>query len=132
MDTRLTPWLLTCALLGAAFLLRAFGADVAALPAWEAEGIALLRIAGAALVAAAVLGFALRARLTRLLAVGASARPAASPAAQLFWISRALRGNGVYAIFGKCLHALLAQTLDPFFAFWKMIFQMVPANLHHF
>src|SRR5688500_18077683 len=86
MDRTLTRWLLICALLGVSFLLVAESTDVASLSAWDAEGIALLRIAGAALAAVAALAALFRAPLTRLLAQDAELG-LAGPRAQLFWIS---------------------------------------------
>ena len=98
MEPRLLRWIVACLALGAAFVAAAMGQDASAtLPAWELEGLTLLRNAGFGLLAAALAAFALRGVIGRALAdddgagraqvEGAAQSVFASPRAQLFWIS---------------------------------------------
>ncbi len=115
MEPRLTRWLLACLALGAVFLAVASSlASHPALPIWEAEGLALLRNAGFALLAAAGLGFAFRAPLARVLADGDALDALASPRAQLFWISFA-------ALFIEVMLIRYCNAQLRIFAFYKNV-----------
>jgi SAM-dependent methyltransferase len=114
MDTRLTRWLLSCALLGGAFLAASSADAQPSLPAWEAEGFVLLRNAGIALLATSVLGFALRTPLARLLEGDRAQSGIASPRAQLFWISFA-------ALFIEVMLIRYASAQLRIFSFYKNV-----------